>query len=347
VPRLRRSDCAGPGIIRRRAGRGFSYRSPDGRRITDPETLERIRALAVPPAWESVWICPWPHGHIQAVGVDSRGRRQYRYHDQWRVLRDQQKFDHMLLFARDLPGLRRKVARSLKHPIASDSYPGREMVLATAVRLLDLGCFRIGSDAYADENGTYGLASLERRHVHVRGDVITFDFTAKGGQRSVQEVDDREAARIVALLRGRRPASGRLLLDVDSNDINAFIKDQTGGDFTAKQFRTWKATVLAAVSLAGHKKAASATAKKRAVTATMKEVAEYLGDTAAVTRSSYVDPRVVDLYLDGVTLPSELTTKSGAGRAADVVARPKVEAAVLDLLDDEAGAYDRPGARAS
>jgi DNA topoisomerase I len=252
-----------------------------------------------------------------------------------------------VLFARGLPVLRRKVARTLKQPLDSDAYPERETVLATAVRLLDLGCFRIGSDAYADENGTYGLATLERRHVHVRGDVMTFDFTAKGGQRSVQAVTDPPAARIVARLRCRRPSSGRLLLDVDSNDINAFIKEHTGGDYTAKQFRTWKATVLAAVSLAGQTKRSSTTAKKRAITATMKEVAEYLGDTPAVTRSSYVDPRVVDLYLDGVTLPPEMAVRPGDQTAADVARHPKIEAAVLALLDDEEATHERPAARAS
>ena len=337
MPRLRRSDCSAPGIIRRRAGRGFYYVAPDGRRIRDPDTLERIRALAVPPAGESVWICPWPHGHIQAVGVDSKGRRQYRYHDRWRVLRDQQKFDHMTLFARALPGLRRRISSALRTPLGADGYPEREVVLAAAVRLLDLGCFRIGSDAYAEENGTYGLASLERRHVRVRGAVMTFDFTAKGGQQCVQEVRDPKVARVVARLRCRRPLKGRLLLDLDSNDINAFIQDVTSGDFTAKEFRTWNATVAAAVCLARRAAAGSPTARKRAVTATMKEVAEYLGDTPAVTRSSYVDPRVVDLYLDGVTIPSGLVGQAGAA---------KVEAAVLELLDG-ATAHDGSGARAS
>lgn len=347
MPRLRRSDCSGPGIVRRRAGRGFYYQSPDGRRITDPETIERIRALAVPPAWESVWICPWPHGHIQAVGVDSRGRRQYRYHDRWRVLRDQQKFDHMVLFARALPGLRRKIDRALKQPLDADGEPAPKIVMATAVRLLDVGCFRIGSDVYADENGTYGLASLERRHVHVRDDLMTFDFTAKGGQRSVQEVRDRQAAPIVARLRRRRPASGRLLLDLDSNDINAFIKESTGGDFTAKQFRTWKATVLAAACLAQRSGATSQSLRKRAVTATIKDVADHLGDTPSVTRSAYVDPRVVDLFLDGVTIPTELVDGSEETNIADLASWPKVEGAVLDLLDDETAAADRPVGQAS
>ena len=298
--------------------------------------------MVIPPAWDSVWICPWPHGHIQAVGFDKRGRLQYRYHDRWRVLRDQQKFDHMILFAQSLPRLRHEVARALEAPDAGEKL-GRPVVLALAVRLLDLGCFRIGSDSYADENGTYGLASLERRHVRVRGPIMTFDFTGKGGQRCVQEVRDKLAADLTKHLRSRRPASGRLLeaeeggnrSSLDSNDINEYIQAVTDGDFTTKEFRTWKATVLAAVGLARRSDTPSLRARKRAITATMKEVADYLGDTPAVARSSYVDPRVVDLYLDGSTLDSSVVERYPPGEEPSPAVDPAIEAAVLDLLGYE------------
>ena len=315
--------------------------------MTDRETLERIRRLVIPPGWDSVWICPWPHGHIQAVGVDAKGRRQYRYHDDWRRLRDREKFDHMVRFGTDLPRLRRKVVRALK-TFDSNRDPSRDEVLASAVRLLDLGCFRIGSDSYAEENGTYGLASMETRHVRVGRNRISFDFTAKGGQRCTQDVTDPLVAAVVRRLKSRRPAKSRLLAakegrrwtEVDSNQINAFIKTATGGDFTAKDFRTWKATVLAGACLAKRAGGSSAQARKRSVAAAMKDVAEYLGDTPAVARSSYVDPRVVDLYMDGVTVDPTLGRDLSPVAIADSTAWSRLEAAVLDLLD-ERGEHSR------
>src|SRR3954452_15309030 len=181
MPRLRRADCSAPGIRRRRRGKGFEYLDHEGNRITEASVLERIRELAIPPAWADVWICPYPLGHIQATGIDAAGRKQYRYHDLWRERRDRQKFESMERFARSLPGLRRRVERDL----ARDGMP-RERVLACATRLLDRGFFRIGSEAYADENDTYGIATMLKRHVRVDNDLVTFDYESKGGKRRMQ-----------------------------------------------------------------------------------------------------------------------------------------------------------------
>src|SRR3990170_4191421 len=187
MARLKKVDCSGPGIRRRRRGKGFQYLDDDGRRVTDPEVLERIRALAIPPAWKDVWICPYPMGHIQATGTDAAGRKQYRYHDRWRERRDREKFDEMIEFARALPRLRRRAAKDLKR----EGLP-REKVLGCAARLLDRGFFRIGSEGYAEENETYGLATIRKDHVTIRDDVVVFDYEAKGNQRSVQHIADAQ-----------------------------------------------------------------------------------------------------------------------------------------------------------
>jgi DNA topoisomerase IB len=316
-----------PGIRRRRCGRGFVYTDADGARVTDPETLDRIRALVLPPAWEDVWICPWPHGHIQAVGTDAKGRRQYRYHDAWRLRRDQEKFDHMLAFARALPRLRRTCARHL----ALEGLP-RERVLACAVRLLDLGFFRIGTEDYAEENGTYGLATMRKEHVTVGpDDLVTFDYPAKAGKQRFQRIVDPDVADVVRALKRRRGGSPELLAwrsedgtwcDVRSADVNAYVKECTGGEFTAKDFRTWSATVLAAVALAVSVEAPrTPTGRKRAVARAVQEVARYLGNTPAVCRTSYIDPRVVDRFRAGATVAGALQRSPEA-----------VERAVVDLL---------------
>ena len=253
MPRLRRSECSGPGIGRVRRGRGFSYVDARGRLVTDDETLTRIRALAIPPAWQDVWICPHPNGHIQAIGTDAAGRRQYRYHDAWRERRDHEKFESMVDFARALPDLRRKTARELRR-----REPTRERVLAGAIRLLDRGFFRIGGEEYAEENGTYGLATMRKEHVRLLpGKTVLFDFPAKGGKQIVQSVVDQAVHRLVSQLKARRGGGDELLAyrnnrrwhDVRSSDINDHVKELTGGDFTAKDFRTWNATVLAATAL--------------------------------------------------------------------------------------------------
>jgi DNA topoisomerase I len=336
VARLRRVDCSGPGIRRRRRGKGFEYLDEEGRRISEPSVLERIRELAIPPAWEEVWICPYPLGHIQATGTDAAGRKQYRYHDLWRERRDRQKFESMTGFARALPRLRKRVAKDL----ARDGMP-REKVLACAVRLLDRGFFRIGSEDYAEENDTYGVATMQKRHVSVSGDQVSFDYESKGGQRRLQSVGDPEVAEVVRALKRRRGGGDELLaykrggrwVDVKSADINEYVKEAAGGDFSAKDFRTWSGTVLAAVALAVSGPAQGAkTSRKRAKTRAIKEVAHYLGNTPAIARSSYIDPRVFDRFDGGLTIAGVLPEL-----ADEVEAWPdlqgEIEEGVLDLIE--------------
>ncbi|MEW6154938.1 MAG: DNA topoisomerase IB [Actinomycetota bacterium] len=357
--RLRRSDCNSPGIRRRRAGRGFTYVRPDGQRVTDPDQLDRIRALVIPPAWTDVWVCLDPRGHIQATGVDARGRRQYRYHDLWRAHRDREKFDHMLDFGRAMPQVRQCVWAHLDQPGL-----GRERVLACATRLLDLGFFRIGTEGYAEENQTYGLATMQRRHVTIAGDHVTFDYVAKSGQRRAHSVVDPAVVDVLAALKRRRSGpddllvwkDGRRWVDVRSADINAYIKGCAGREFSAKDFRTWNATVLAAVALAVSENAASEHGRKRAVARAISEVAHYLGNTPAVCRSSYVDPRLIDRFREGRTILGaleavafDLGTALPHGRTERAVTGPPftpvgwgpVEEAVLDLLDE--GPAGQPG----
>ena len=337
MPRLRRVDCSVPGLRRRRAGRGFVYLDAAGARVDDPETLARIRALAVPPAWTDVWICPQANGHIQAVGTDAKGRRQYRYHDAWRLRRDQEKFDHMIDFGWALPRLRKTTCLHL------DADPlTRQQVLACATRLLDLGFFRIGTEDYAEENQSYGLATMRKEHVAVGpGDLVTFDYPAKSGRQRLQSIVDPDVALVVRALKRRRAGGPELLAyrdgdgrwcDIRSPDINAYVKEVTGGEFTAKDFRTWNATVLAAVALAVSAGITSATGRKRAVTRAVAEVAHYLGNTPAVCRSSYIDPRVVDRYREGVTIVGALHRLGQDVDFGHLSTQGAVEKAVLALL---------------
>ena len=223
MARLRKVDCSGPGIRRRRRGKGFEYLDDDGKRVTEPSVVERIRELAIPPAWEEVWICPYPMGHIQATGTDAAGRKQYRYHDKWRERRDAEKFEEMLDFARALPRMRERVDKDIRRK----GMP-REKVLAAAMRLLDRGFFRIGSENYAEENDTYGIATMGKRHVTISDDQVTFDYEAKGGKRRVQSIGDPELAKIARVLKKRRGGGeellaykvGRRWVDVKSADIN-------------------------------------------------------------------------------------------------------------------------------
>ncbi|HEY7693066.1 MAG TPA: hypothetical protein VH816_12065 [Gaiellaceae bacterium] len=328
-------DCSGPGIRRVRRGRGFSYVDEHGGRLADSSTLERIRALAIPPAWEDVWICPLANGHIQAVGTDDRGRKQYRYHDDWRRRRDREKFEEMVEFGRALPRLRRRVARQVRGREAT-----RERVLAGAVRLLDRGFFRIGGEAYAEENGTYGLATLLKRHVRAEaGNVLVFDYPAKSGKRRLESVVDPDLHRLVKELKTRRGGGDELLAykngrrwhDVRSSDINEHVKELTGGEFTAKDFRTWNATVLAAVEVAGsQEEPGSRAARKRAISRAVERVAVYLGNTPAVCRASYIDPRVFDRFDAGATIADAI----GDVDLDRPAAQSRVERAVLDLLTD-------------
>ena len=340
MPRLKRVDCSAPGISRRRAGKGFTYFAPDGLRVTDTETLARIRALAIPPAWTDVWICPHPMGHIQAIGIDAKGRKQYRYHDKWRESRDREKFDHMLDFARALPKIRHFAAEHLAQEGLT-----RQRVLACAVRLLDLGFFRIGSEGYAEENQSFGLATIRKKHVRIDGDVVVFDYMAKSGKRQIQSVADEAVLAVVRELKARRGGGHELLawrdgqawVDVKSADINTYIRELTGGDFSAKDFRTWNATVFAGVALAVSATVArSASGRKRAIARAMSEVANYLGNTPAVCRSSYVDPRIIDRYTAGTTVLDALANLDEDGGLSGLHTHGAVEEAVLDLLEEAA-----------
>jgi DNA topoisomerase IB len=336
MPRLRRVDCAGPGIVRRRRGRGFSYHWPDGRTVTEPDVLARIRALVLPPAWTDVWICPLPNGHIQAIGTDVAGRRQYRYHDAWREQRDRAKHDRILQFALRLGDARRVVEQHLALP----GYP-RERVLAAAFRMLDLGFFRVGGEAYADENGSYGLATIRRDHVTLRSGAVVFDYPSKSGKQRVQQlVDDDLHAVVRGLLRRKddQPEllayrNGRGWRDVRSEDINDYLREVTGVEASAKDFRTWHATVLMAVALAVSREAAdSPTRRKRAVARAYQEVAEYLGNTPAVARSAYVDPRLIDMYDAGATVRRALERAARDGGGEGPFLHGAVELAVRRLL---------------
>jgi DNA topoisomerase IB len=340
MPRLRKVDCSGPGICRRRRGKGFEYFSHEGRKIEDAELLERIAELRIPPAWEDVWICPHAYGHIQATGVDAAGRKQYLYHQRWRERRDQQKFDEMVEFASALPRMRRRVARDL----ASDGLK-QKRVLACAVRLLDRGFFRVGGEDYAVENESYGLATMRKEHVTVgRSGVITFDYPSKSGQQRIQSVVDPDVYDVVRRLKRRRGGGDELLAyldgrrwrDVRSSDINEYVKEVTGGDFSAKDFRTWNATVLAAVALAVSGQAPrSRTGRKRAITRAVKEVAHYLGNTPAVCRSSYIDPRVFDRFQGGLTIGGVLPEFVESVESDNAALQGAVEEAVIDLIAND------------
>lgn len=324
----------GPGYRRRRVGRGFAYYDTDGALIKD-DRLDRIRGLAIPPAWKDVWICPWPHGHIQATGLDAAGRRQYRYHDQWRARRDAEKHERVLAIARQLPDVRDEVVAALRTRGLN-----RARVLATAIRLLDLGAFRIGSEQYAEENGTYGLATLRREHVRVRGERTFFSYTAKGGIEREVELTDRPTATVVRQLLERPEGTGEELLayqvedgtwrDVTSTEINAYLKEISGAEITAKDFRTWNATVLMAATLAEAPPPTSRTARKKIVSAAYKQVSEQLGNTPAVCKASYVDPRVVDRFEHGETVADALQPAEDAEADRDV--QRVLEQAVCRLL---------------
>ena len=333
MPRLRRVSPRDPGWTRRRAGKGFIYLDDSGNRL-DPEQIQRCKLLVIPPAWEQVWICPIPNGHLQAVGVDDAGRRQYLYHEQWRLKRDRLKHDRVLEVAARLPAARQTVAQDLQ--LEGMPY---ERALGTAFRLLDLGFFRIGGEAYAEANNSYGLATIHKEHVSIENGSVIFNYVAKSGQeRYVALADDlvRGAVRDLLARRGGGPEllaykDGKHWHDVSSTDINSYIKTQVGDEMSAKDFRTWHGTVIAAVVLAeANENAKTITARKRAVSNAMKEVAGYLGNTPAVARASYVDPRVIDLFNDGVTISPEVAASDTD--LSDGTTHGKIERAVLNLL---------------
>jgi len=335
--RLRRSDSSAPGLRRHKRGRGFTYQDDRGARVTDQQTLARIRDLAIPPAWRDVWICTDPLGHLQATGTDAGDRRQYLYHPAWRDHRDRQKFRRTTDFAHALPRLRRRVAEDL-----SRSELDRTRVLAAAARMLDVGLFRIGGEQYAEQGGGLGLATLHKEHVAVRDGSLVFDYPAKSGVRRLHEVRDPDVVAVVSDLKRRRGGpeellayrNGRRWVNVRSDDINDYIKLNLGEDYSAKDFRTWNGTVLAAALVAATPEGTrTKTSRKRAIHAAVREVAEVLGNTPAVARRAYIDPRVFDRYRSGWTikLPRDgldlLDGTSGRGRR-------RLELAVLDLLAD-------------
>jgi len=336
--RLRRSDCSGDGLRRARRGRGFSYVDDDGDPVNDAEVLTRVRELAIPPAWREVWICPDPLGHLQATGIDAAGRKQYLYHPRWRELRDRQKFDHMVSFARALPKLRRRMLADLE----GDELDSRR-VLACSARLLDVGLFRIGTEAYADEDGGIGLATVTKDHVRIEDGTVVFDYLAKSGVRRVQAVKDPLSQEVVRALKRRRAGGDQLLAyrdgrrwrGVRSDQISEYLKAQIGDEYSAKDFRTWNGTVLAAVSLAADGREASTQGgRQRAINGAVKGVAQVLGNTPAVARRSYIDPRVFDRYLSGWTIGGALD-RVGSLDGPDDQRRARLETAVLDLLEDD------------
>ncbi|MFI7481819.1 DNA topoisomerase IB [Kocuria sp. M1R5S2] len=315
-PRLRRSNCHRPGITRRGHGTGFSYRGPDGTRVQDPEELARIRGLAVPPAWKDVWISPLPNGHIQATGVDDAGRRQYIYHPRWRELKDREKFDRVLELGDTLPRARAAVTRLLRSEGATE-----DKAYAAAFRLMDTAALRVGNEEYAQSNGSYGVTTMLVRHVSVDGDEVHLDFPGKSGHRWTPTLRDPDLAAALAPMLERDPDEPALAYrdengrwaTTTSARLNDFVRDRCGPEFTAKDVRTWQGTVTAALALAARADTRpTGNARKRAVSAAMREVAEHLGNTPAIARGSYVDPRVVDRFLDGETL--DATSPSAAER---------------------------------
>ncbi len=303
--RLRRSVVSGPGLRRVRRGRGFSYHDHEGKVLTDEETLTRIKELVIPPAWRKVWISPHHNGHIQAVGIDAAGRRQYLYHEKWQEERAEEKFDRVLEMSKALPDMRRQVVSDLRRRALD-----RERVLALALQLLDLGYFRAGSEQYAEEHNSYGISTLLCDHVTLQRDAVEFDFPAKSGVRRTLVIEDPEVVRSVRALLRRPNRTDRLLVcrnssdwrDIRSDDLNARFKELVGAEYTVKDLRTWHGTVLAAAAFVDADPPVNKTVTKRVESAVMKEVAEELGNTPAVARGSYVDPRVVEGYKKGMTI---------------------------------------------
>ncbi|WP_406634240.1 DNA topoisomerase IB [Amycolatopsis sp. WGS_07] len=330
--RLRRSELSSPGIKRQRRGRGFRYLAPDGSPVRDPETLERIRGLVVPPAWRRVWICPHPTGHIQAVGVDDAGRRQYLYHPEWRRARDEEKHDRVLALAAELPDVRAAIQHDLRRrPL------DRRRVSAAALRMIDRGVFRSGGEEYVEANGSHGATTLLREHVKISGDELDFRYPAKSGLVRELSLRDPDLAAVLKTLRRCRTGTSRILVyrtndgwhELRAPEVNERFKELAGEEFTVKDLRTWHATVLAAVSLAAQEVPTSQRGRARAATAAMKEVAEELGNTPAVARRSYVDPRVLREFDRRTTIHRAVRKADGL---ADEELRERIEQAVIRLL---------------
>lgn len=330
---LRYVTDTSPGIRRRRAGRAFSYVGPDGERIHDAGELRRIRALAIPPAWTDVWICPSPNGHIQATGRDARGRKQYRYHSRWHEVRDLTKYDRMLVFAEALPGIRERVAQDL----GLSGLP-REKVLATVVSLLERTLIRVGNDEYAKQNQSYGLTTLQNDHADVSGSTVGFHFRGKSGKEWDVRIRDRRLARVVRRCQDLPGEELFQYLDesgephtISSGDVNDYLREISGQEFTAKDFRTWEGTVLAFLALVECGPCDGMTHAKKNVTQVVKSVAERLGNTAAVCRKSYIHPSVLDAYLAG-DLCRALDALAQAGPAPAIAGLDTDEAQVVAFL---------------
>ena len=328
---LRYSSDTRPGITRTRHGKTFRYYSPQGRRITAAEDLERFRALVIPPAWEDVWICPDPRGHLQATGRDFRGRKQYRYHPRWRQVRDETKYDRMLGFAQALPRIRQHTARDMRR-----SGMPREKVLATVVQLLEKTLIRVGNDEYARQNRSFGLTTLRDGHVDVRAGKVRFTFRGKSGVEHEVDLDDRRLARIVKACRDIPGYDLFQYIDeqgarctVGSSDVNAYLKAITGEDYTSKDFRTWAGTVLAAQMLRGIGASTTQTETRKNMVSAVDAVAKKLGNTKAVCRKSYIHPAIFDAYVDG-SMTKVVLQRAKRARAAHELTDE--ETAVLSLL---------------
>lgn len=324
---------AKPGITRKKQGKDFVYFDAAGRRIRDHNELIRLKRLAIPPAWTKVWICPRENGHLQATGYDVRGRKQYRYHPDWRAVRDETKYDHMRDFGRALPKIRRRVARDLRKP----GLP-REKVLATIVRLLETTLIRVGNNEYARENESYGLTTMRNRHVSVHGATVTFRFKGKSGKQHVIDVQSRKLAQIV---RRCRDLPGYDLfeyvgpdgtpINLTSSDVNAYLHEIAGKVFTAKDFRTWNGTVLAARALQEYQEFTSEAQARRNLLEAIESVARQLGNTPTICRKCYIHPAVMDTYLDG-SLAERLKRKAERKLATEINKLRPEEAAVMVLL---------------
>jgi DNA topoisomerase-1 len=329
---LRYTTDAIPGIRRVKRGKHFSFIAADGKPLTDKGEIARIKSLAIPPAYTDVWICPQANGHLQATGRDARGRKQYRYHKRWREVRDENKFDRMIEFAKALPNIRKAVARD----IALSGMP-REKVLATIVSLMERTAIRVGNEEYARENDSYGLTTLREEHVDVKGATVRFHFRGKSGKKHQVEVRDKRIARII---QKSQDLPGQQLFEyldddgtarpVRSEDVNEYLKEISGGEFTAKDFRTWEATMMCALELAAlEAQEHNQTERKKLVTDVIKKVAEHLGNTPAVCKKSYVYPGVVDEFLSNGAL--ELIAKAVEKAAPHALDRH--ETAVVALIE--------------
>ncbi|MFL5734789.1 MAG: DNA topoisomerase IB [Chloroflexia bacterium] len=332
---LRYVSDAKPGITRRRAGKGFSYVGPDREPVRDAKTLGRIKSLAIPPAWTGVWICPVENGHIQATGRDAKGRKQYRYHPRWREVRDETKYGRMIAFGKALPAIRKRVEEDM-------SLPGlpREKVLATVVRLLETTLIRVGNEEYAKQNRSFGLTTMRTRHVDVSGSTLRFAFKGKSGKRHSIQLKDR---RVAAIVRRFQDLPGQELFQyldedgelhpIDSQDVNDYLQEITGQDFTAKDFRTWAGTVLAAMALQELEAFDTDAQARKNVVSAIESVAERLGNTAAICRKCYVHPTVLDSYLDGSLIATfKQRAEQEMQEALDDL--PSEEAAVLAFLQE-------------